>query len=94
MDGTNPQNDRWLVRKRNTVDTLHTSSLLAGATLENSGESLEGTWLLDSQKFTGFGGGFPLTLRDCGVVGSILVSGSPHEQDHLLITDAITLLEK
>ena len=92
MEGTNPQNDRWLCRKRNTVELVHMSTLRAELELLCRGETLDGTWLLDPHRYTDFGGGFPLTLAHSGVVGAICVSGAPHEQDHLLAADGIRLL--
>ena len=41
------------------------------------------------EKFTTYGGGFPLTIRNCGVVGSICVSGLEHTKDHQVIIDAL-----
>ena len=35
------------------------------------------------------GGGFPLRVRGTGVVGVVLVSGLPQQDDHALIVEAL-----
>jgi len=35
------------------------------------------------------GGGFPLTVKNTGVIGTICVSGLPHTQDHQVIVDTL-----
>ncbi len=89
-EGTIPDGNKWLARKRNTVDLMHMSSLQFLAWLEAAGETVEGR-KLDPNEYAAGGGGFPLTIRSVGVVGSICVSGMPrHEDDHQLVVDSIT----
>jgi uncharacterized protein (UPF0303 family) len=45
---------------------------------------------MDARQFSGHGGGFPLAIRGVGVVGTISVSGLPHEIDHALIVEALS----
>lgn len=86
---TNRHNEMWLRRKRNTVDTVHKSSLHVGALLEKSGESIGDDWYLPPQDYAYLGGGFPLILKNTGVIGSVCCSGLPHEQDHQIVVDVI-----
>lgn len=87
--GTNLHNEMWLRRKRNTVTTVHKSSLHVGALLEKSGEDISADWYLPAQDYAYLGGGFPLILQGTGVVGAICCSGLPHEQDHQIVVDTI-----
>lgn len=87
-DGTNKNNELWLAAKANTVDMLEISSLHLFAEIQAGGDKLAER-RMDEEKFTIYGGGFPLTIRNCGVVGSICVSGLEHTKDHQVIIDAL-----
>lgn len=87
-EGTFPDNELWLARKRNAVELMQMSSLHFGAWLEQSGETMEGR-KLDAVDYAAGGGGFPIRLRGTGVIGSICVSGLPHLDDHQLVIDTI-----
>ncbi|MEG1523747.1 MAG: heme-degrading domain-containing protein [Clostridia bacterium] len=86
---TNLHNDMWLKRKSNTVHAVHMSSLHVGALLKKNNEDISHDWLLSAQDYAVLGGGFPLTLKGTGVIGSICCSGLPHETDHQIIVDTI-----
>jgi UPF0303 protein krac_2116 len=87
-DGTNKNNELWLEAKANTVDMLGVSSLHLFAEIEAGGDELEDR-RMDEKKFTFYGGGFPLIIRNCGIIGSICVSGLEHTKDHQVIIDAL-----
>lgn len=88
-EGTIPDSELWLERKRNSVDLMQMSSLHFLAWLEANGESVEGR-KLDPNDYAAGGGGFPIRLRGTGVVGSVCVSGMPdHKDDHQLVVDSI-----
>ena len=89
FSGTNLHNERWLRRKRNTVQTTHMSSLRAGVELQLKGEDIERDWYLPAAEFACLGGGFPLILKGTGVVGCVCCSGLPHETDHQIVADTI-----
>jgi len=87
--GTIPDSELWLMRKRNSVNLMHMSSLHFMAWLEARQESLEGR-KLDTDQYAAGGGGFPIILKGTGVIGSICVSGMPdHMTDHQLLVDCI-----
>lgn len=88
MEGSKPESELWLARKRNAVDLMETSSLRFFAELEDAGESFADR-KLDPNEYAA-GGGFPIRLRGTGVIGSICVSGYPdHVDDHQLIINTL-----
>lgn len=92
--GTIPDSELWLQRKRNSVDLMHMSSLHFMAWLEARQESVEGR-KLDAKDYAAGGGGFPIILKGTGVIGSICVSGMPdHLDDHQLLVDSIAAFLK
>jgi len=91
LPGTSAHNDVWIERKKRTVREFGASSYLVGLRfpiLDN--HALEAAPWMDPMQFSGHGGGFPLAIRGVGVVGTIAVSGLPHEIDHGLIVEALT----
>lgn len=91
LPGTSAHNDVWIERKKRTVREFGASSYLVGLRfpiLDN--HVLELAPWMDPRQFSGHGGGFPLAIRGVGVVGTIAVSGLPHEVDHALIVEALT----
>ena len=90
LPGTSAHNDVWIERKKRTVREFGASSYLVGLRFPIlDAHALEDAPWMDSRQFAGHGGGFPLTIRGVGVVGTIAVSGLPHEIDHALIVEAL-----
>lgn len=89
LPGTDVANGHWVRRKRNTVIALGTSTLAVGMKLARANQSLEERYGLSPAEHASDGGGFPLRLRDLGVIGAITVSGMPSLQDHRLVTDVL-----
>lgn len=89
LPGTSPDNDQWILRKCRLVNRMHKSSFLIGNTLKASGKSLEEQFLISSLEYAAHGGAFPLTVKGCGVIGTIAVSGLPQEEDHRFVTSVI-----
>lgn len=88
MEGSRPESELWLARKRNAVDLMEMSSLRFFAELEDAGETFADR-KLDPNEYAA-GGGFPIRLRGTGVIGSICVSGYPdHVDDHQLIINTL-----
>lgn len=87
--GSNLHNDKWMKRKMNTVNTVHKSSIHAGAILALNELDMKNNWYLDPMEYAQVGGGFPIIIRGTGVVGTICVSGLPDYLDHQVIIDAL-----
>ena len=83
-----PNNDRWVSRKRNTVLEFWKSSLLVTQEMLLSDRTLS-EYGLTEKDLALSGGGFPIRIKDVGVVGAIVVSGLPQTHDHQLIVDTL-----
>lgn len=90
LPGTSAHNGAWIERKKATVREFGTSSYLVGLRTKRGGSAFEALPWIDPLRLAGHGGGFPLTFRGTGVVGTIAVSGQPQEVDHALIVEALT----
>jgi uncharacterized protein (UPF0303 family) len=89
MEGTSPNNDRWIERKSNTVQFVHKSSFRVGRENNLSGETLESRQYLDSNSYAEHGGSFPINVKGVGIIGAVTVSGLPQEEDHKLVVDVL-----
>lgn len=88
-EGSVKDSEYWLLRKRNTVDLMEMSSLRFMYWLDLHGVTIADR-KLNPDDYAAGGGGFPIRLRDAGVIGSICVSGlSNHFDDHQLIADTL-----
>lgn len=90
FEGATPYNELWIKRKQTTVMMQRMSSIRFGANLRSEGRRIGIECLLDPFEHAVCGGGFPLKLKNTGVVGCIAVSGLPDVDDHQLIVDVIT----
>lgn len=90
FEGTAPDNDNWIARKKNVVNRFNRSSYYIGTCLEFLGKTLEEQFHISSFEYAPRGGSFPIIVKDVGVIGSITVSGLSQEEDHNLVVDSIT----
>jgi len=87
MNGTSPEHNRWLRRKRNFLEYRRTSSLLGQKIME----SQEQTWrdlVLDEANYSEKGGAFPIIIGN-QFVGSITVCGLTETEDHQMVADVL-----
>ena len=90
FSGTTPDNDHWILRKSRVVDRFHKSSFHMGLLLKKLGKTIEQHYFVDPLEFTACGGSFPITVRGCGVIGMITVSGLTQEEDHELVVAVLS----
>ncbi|CAB4893140.1 MAG: hypothetical protein F2808_02685 [Actinobacteria bacterium] len=90
LPGATPINDNWLRRKRNLVEHTGEPSFLVGQRLAAQGKTLDDLELSEVD-FAPHGGGYPLIV-DGVMVGSVIVSGVPQQDDHALVVEALTAL--
>jgi uncharacterized protein (UPF0303 family) len=89
LSGTSPDNDTWIARKSRVVVRFGHSSLYMGQQCRDAGTTFEARYGLPLSEYAAHGGGFPLTIRDVGVVGVVAVSGLPQLLDHRLVVDVL-----
>lgn len=89
MEGTTPDNDQWIIRKKNVVNRFHKSSMHVRCILQEAGLDIESKYLLNPKEYSAHGGSFPLIIKDVGVVGTVTVSGLPQEEDHALVVSCL-----
>lgn len=85
MPGSSPDNDAWIQRKARVVMRFHHSSFFIGQRCLALGTTFEEKSRLDRDLYAASGGGFPIIIRNVGVVGSVTVSGLPQAEDHALV---------
>lgn len=90
LPGATPINDNWIRRKRNLVELTGEPTFLVGQRLAAEGKTLDDL-NLDEVDFAPAGGGYPLIVNDI-VLGSVIVSGVPQQDDHALVVEALAAL--
>jgi uncharacterized protein (UPF0303 family) len=89
LDGTTPDNVRWVQRKARTVEHFRRSSYAIGLGLQQASATLADKYGLPAAEFASHGGAFPLTVKGAGVIGVVTVSGLPQRQDHEFVVEAL-----
>ncbi len=89
LDGTTPDNVRWVQRKARTVEHFRVSSYAVGLGLQQAGATLADKYSLPAAEFASHGGAFPLTVKGAGVIGVVTVSGLPQRRDHEVVVEAL-----
>ena len=90
LPGTTPDNDDWLARKRRVVERFEASTLALRVTYEERGTDFPTATGLSELEYAAHGGGWPIRVRDVGVVGFFGVSGLPQVEDHAFIVDVLS----
>ena len=89
LPGTSPDNDRWVARKNRVAMYFFRSSYQVAMQLEAKGKTIEAAYGLSSLDYAAYGGAVPVTLKGGEVIGTVTVSGLPHQQDHAMVVDAL-----
>jgi uncharacterized protein (UPF0303 family) len=92
LDGTTPDNQRWVARKIAVVARFHKSSYHVGRLLDQSGLTFAARYNLPEEDYAAHGGCFPLRVANAGIVGALTVSGLPQREDHDLVVEALCSL--
>ena len=89
LAGATPANASWVRRKRNVVEHFRISSYAMALRMQQGGHNLSERYGLPAADYAASGGAFPLSVAGAGIVGTIVVSGLPHRDDHELIVEAL-----
>jgi uncharacterized protein (UPF0303 family) len=89
MEGTTVGNEDWIRRKNNVVGHFKQSSFRFATWIKNEGKTIEELYGLPDADYVASGGGFPLMVKEEGIIGTITVSGRPDYEDHNLIVDVL-----
>ncbi len=92
MPGSNKHHAMWIRRKQNMVQTSQCSTLHAMYQLQRDNKDQVKDWRLNAEEYGSIGGGFPITIKGTGIIGSVACSGLAHEDDHQLLVDSIAEL--
>lgn len=87
-EGTNLNNQNWMMRKFHTVSLMERSSLGAWAVSHLTGETIPVHGLSESE-YVFCGGGFPIRLTSGEIVAILTVSNLPHTEDHYFIVESL-----
>jgi uncharacterized protein (UPF0303 family) len=87
--GTNAHNDLYLAGKRRVVEHFRHATMHERLRHEAAGTTFAAATSLGFPDYAPHGGGFPLLVAGTGMVGVVLVSGLPQQDDHALIVEAL-----
>jgi uncharacterized protein (UPF0303 family) len=90
LPGSKVENDWWISRKARVVKLKHHSTLYERVRSEERSEDWFAVNNVDEEDYAIHGGGLPLMTKSHGFVGTLLISGLPQVDDHLLGVEVIT----
>lgn len=88
-EGTSPDNDAWIERKKALVRRVFRSSYSVGLELRAKEKTIEEGMDLRAAEFAAHGGCFPIVVKGVGFVGTVTVSGLLQKDDHDLVVESI-----
>lgn len=92
-EGTSVENEQWIARKRNTVLALKEPSFLIGQRFASEGKNFYDETGFDPDTHVCYGGAFPVIVSG-ELVGMVVTSGVPHQDDHGIIVETLTAFKE
>jgi uncharacterized protein (UPF0303 family) len=89
MPGSNGSNPDWARRKTNVVKRFLKSTYRMVLEMQRPDRTFRPGDGLDSADYVLAGGGFPVSVKNAGVIGVIAVSGLPERDDHGVVVEAL-----
>ena len=90
-EGTGRLNDVWMEKKIQTVLLTGWSTMRAWAMHEAIGVKRAPS-MLPNEEYVTCGGGFPIRVKNAGVIGAVACSGPGDQNEHELCTEALKRL--
>lgn len=94
MEGTGPNNDRWIERKINVANHFGHSSYYMHVLYKSWNTTIQDNAFVDPMEFAAEGGTFPIFIKNVGPIGTISVSGLSGDEDHGIIVAVLEDLLK
>ena len=89
LEGSKPENDWWIRRKAAVVNLKQHSTMYERVSAEERGVNWHSENNLPDETHAIHGGAIPLITAD-GFKGSLIISGLPQVEDHLLAVEVLT----
>ena len=90
LPGSTPENDWWINRKARVVRLKQHSTMYERVLAQEQGIDWHKENNLLDETHAIHGGGLALKTQDQGFLGTLLISGLPHVQDHLFGVSVLT----
>jgi uncharacterized protein (UPF0303 family) len=90
LPGSTPENDWWIGRKARVVKLKQHSTLYERVLAQEQGIDWHKENNLLDETHAIHGGGIALKTKDQGFLGTLLISGLPHIEDHLFGVKVLT----
>ena len=90
LPGSTPENDWWIGRKARVVKLKKHSTLYERVLAQEQGIDWHKENNLLDETHAIHGGGLALKTKDQGFLGTLLISGLPHVEDHLFGVKVLT----
>jgi uncharacterized protein (UPF0303 family) len=88
-ENTCMDNEVFIAAKNRIVNRFFHSSLYFAYRVKESNKTPEEAFRADSMEFIPCGGGFPVIVKNVGVIGTITVSNMAEEDDHRYIVEVL-----
>lgn len=89
FDSCSMNNEEWIRKKRNAVLYFQHSTKFLTLKNNNDASLLQTKYGLSNHDYCITAGGFPIKVKNCGIVGAICISGLAPDEDHELLINIL-----
>lgn len=94
MDWAREDFDYWIKGKRNCVERFNHSSLYLKEYAASKDYDFYERYNLDKNLFRLDGGGYPISIKETGIIGNICISGITSYEDHNLCVESLKIFKE